>query len=210
MTDNNVFTIAVSKGYLYNESIKLMKQIGIDFADSDDRKLYNYDSSGRFKLLCVRPWDVPTYVAQRACDLGVVGRDVLLEKQEPVVQLMDLKFGGCSLVIAGLSEMVKKGYFPNMTVATKYSHSAALYFQKIGVHVKLVKLYGAVELAPLTGLGDVICDLTATGKSLKENHLEVMDTVFSSTAHLIINSTAYRFYYPEVIELVHKLKGVVG
>ena len=211
MTSPEQITIAVAKGYLMTEAVKLLAQIGITFEESpeDSRKLYRYDTSGAIKLLLIRPWDVPEYVEQGAADLGIVGEDVLFEKQSQVIRLVDMHYGGCSLVIAGTSDVQQKGLRHDMVVATKYPNSCRDYFLNKGLKVRMIKLYGAIELAPLTGLADVICDLTATGQTLKEHQLEIIDTVFSSTANLIANKKSYRFHHQRIRNLVNQLKTVI-
>jgi ATP phosphoribosyltransferase len=211
-TDSKILTIAMSKGYLLTEAVKLFAQIGYEFNEdlNVSRKLFTTDKSNRIQLLQVRPWDVPAYIEQGAADLGIVGKDVLLEKEDDVVDLLDLKFGYCSLIIASLDKITPNQFNHNITVATKYTNSTKKYFQKLGVKAKIIKLYGAVELGPLTGLSDVICDLMATGKTLEENGLHVLDTVFASSAHLIANPVGLRFHYNEVVNLVNQLKVLLG
>ena len=137
----------------------------------------------------------------------MVGKDVLVEKEENVTELYDLKFGYCRLVIAGLTPLLDPKHFPHdLRVATKYPHSSEAYFKKKGIKVNLLKLYGAVELAPLTGLADVICDLVATGKTLEENNLGIIDTVYDSTARLVANTIALRTHYTWITYLVDALE----
>lgn len=201
-------TIAVAKGYLLEESLKLLDKAGIRFDDdiSDSRKLFTLSTDKTVKLLHVRPWDVPEYVEQGAADVGIVGEDVLLEKQNNVYKLLDLKFGVCKLVLAGLHEVAPQELPHNTVIATKYPNSAERYFKKLGTKVKLIKLYGAIELAPITGLSDIICDLTATGKTLQENNLVIIDTIFESTARLIANPVSMTFHYSTICELTMKIK----
>ncbi len=208
---NKVTTIAVAKGYLFQESVRLLSEIGITFAPEDlsSRKLYVWDKSKRVKLLQVRPWDVPAYVEHGAADLGVVGKDVLVEKNHRILELMDLKFGWCRLVIAGPKSVQNKGYWHGLKVATKYPHSCEHYFQEQGVKITMLKLYGAVELAPITGMTDVICDLVATGKTLKENHLQILDTIFESTARLIANEVSFKTHHTETLQIVTALTPIL-
>lgn len=211
MKISKVTTIAVAKGYLFQESVKLLEQIGIEFAKEDlsSRKLYVWDKAKKVKLLQVRPWDVPAYVEHGAADLGVVGKDVLVEKNHRVLELLDLKFGWCRLVIAGPKSVQNKGYWHGLKVATKYPHSCEQFFQEQGVKITMLKLYGAVELAPITGMTDVICDLVATGKTLKENHLHVLETIFESTARLIANEISFKTHYAEVVAISKALEAIL-
>tara|TARA_Y100001968_G_scaffold9692_1_gene8132 strand:+ start:612 stop:1229 length:618 start_codon:yes stop_codon:yes gene_type:complete len=196
-------TIAVPKGYLLKETLRKFKAIDIHFPSNfeESRRLFTYDTSETYKLLTVRPWDVPAYVEQGAADLGIVGKDVLLEQEPTVYTLKDLEFGGCKLVIAGLEGQSIKTLKHHCKVVTKYPHSTMKYFETIGKKVKIIKLYGAIELGPLTGLSDIICDLTATGKTLKEHNLIELDTVFESTAQLIANPIGMKIHYKEISDI---------
>lgn len=202
----NGLIVASAKGYLLNKSLTLFDKIGIHFEDTESRKLYAHDTTNTHKLLKIRPWDVPEYVEHGAADIGIVGKDVLEEKGNNVIRLADLKFGFCKLVIAGPEDINPKQLNEYTTVATKYPNAAASYFSKLGIKVKLIKLYGAVELAPLTGLADVICDLTETGTTLKEHNLHIIDTVFSTTAYLIANPSSYRSKYDEIMTVTNAIK----
>jgi len=201
-------TIALSKGMMMSHAMKALKHAGCDIDPEEDwaRKLYMYNSDKTIRLLQVRPWDVPAYVEQGAADLGIAGRDVLIEKGEDVVSLLDLKFGACRLVIAGPEGAGERPYRHDMTVATKYPNSAERFFLDRGLNVKLIKLYGAVELAPTTGLSELICDLSATGQSLKDNRLCEIDTVFHSSAYLIANRVSLTFQYKRIVVLVDALR----
>ncbi len=207
----DVITIALSKGYLLEEAMKLFGQIGLFFDDdlATSRKLFTHDTTGRFRILQIRPWDVPVYVEQGAADFGIAGKDVLYERQSKVIQLMDMKYGECKLVLAGPKVQPVSSLKHNLKVATKYPHCTEAYFQKLGLKINMIKLYGAVELAPLTGLSDVICDLTASGKTLKENHLHIIETMFESSAYLIANPVSFKFYSDEIRDLIDRLNPIL-
>lgn len=208
MKPTKPLTIALSKGYLMTETLRQFETIGIHF-DEDlekSRKLFALDRTKRFKILKIRPWDVPEYIKEGAADIGIAGQDVLLEKDSPVLKLLDLKFGVCKLVLAGPTRAKKRGLQQNMTIATKYPNATEAYFKQKGINIKLIKLYGAIELAPLTGLSDIICDLTATGRTLKEHNLHILDTVFTSTAVLIANPTSFKVHYDAIQTLANGLK----
>ena len=198
-----MITLAASKGYLLDQALSILSQLGVEFEENpkESRKLFFVDKTKTWKLLVVRPWDVPEYVEEGAADIGITGYDVIREKQSQVLRLSNLDFGGCRLVLAGTKKMTQKPLTHNLTVATKYPHSTNEYFQQKGLHVKIIKLYGAIELAPITGLSDIICDLTATGTTLKENNLHIIDTVYRSTAHLIANPIALRVNDSSIREL---------
>jgi ATP phosphoribosyltransferase len=204
---SDVLTIALAKGYLMNEALRIFESAGIfleeDFRSS--RKLFTFSQDRKIRFLQVRPWDVPVYVAQGAADLGVVGLDVLAEQQPHVLHLTDLKFGFCKLILAGLSSDPAQLMRHGLRVATKYPDSTLRYFAQKGIKIQLTKLYGAVELGPLTGLSDVICDLTATGKTLAENQLHIIDEVLSSSAYLIANPILYRVHHEAILDLKQRL-----
>jgi ATP phosphoribosyltransferase len=204
---SDLITIAVPKGYLLGETVKAFEKIGIHFPPDfeNSRRLFTYDLDNKFKLLIVRPWDVPAYVEQGAADLGVVGKDVLEEQEPDVFDLKDLGFGGCSLVIAGFKDQKISDLNHHCKVSTKYPRCTERYFRAIGKKASIIKLYGAIELSPLTGLSDVICDLTATGKTLKEHDLHILDTVFYSTAHLISNRVSLKVHYDTIKQINDQL-----
>jgi len=204
----SMLTIAAAKGYLLKNAIKILESCDIFFDEdpTQTRKLFLDDRSGTVRLLIVRPWDVPPYVAQGAADLGVVGQDVLLEQQPDLIDLCDLNFGGCKLVVAGPEDQDQSILRHDITVATKYPHSTEQFFKKKGIKVSVIKLYGAIELAPITGLSDVICDLTATGTTLRENKLKVLETIFESTAHLVANPVGFKTHYTRICSIVDTIR----
>ncbi|GBR76054.1 ATP phosphoribosyltransferase [Candidatus Termititenax persephonae] len=205
-----MLTIALSKGYLLDTALKLFKKIGLHFPAADiSRKLEFMDSTGEYRFLIVRPVDVPVYVEYGTADLGIAGKDILLEGRHKVTELLDLKFGFCRLVLAARRGAYRQDTLPTgLRVATKFSNSAAAYFQKLDLDVELIKLYGSVELAPVDGLSDVIIDLVATGRTLKENGLEVLDEIYQSTARLIANRVKAKSRYREIMALAKKIKRV--
>lgn len=198
--------IAAAKGYLLSEALEKFSALGIDFKDDlrTSRKLSTEDTTGRLVLLQVRPWDVPTYVENGAADLGIAGLDVLEEKHEPVLRLINLHYGACKLVLAGPSGTDALSRH-NIRVATKYPNITSTHFDKRGIKAQLIKLYGSIELAPLTGLADIISDLTATGTTLRENHLDILEILLVSNAHLITNAGSLRWRYAEITELAARL-----
>jgi len=189
-----MITLAAAKGYLLTEAITLFKACGIHFDDdvATTRKLSIKDQTGQLELLIIRPWDVPVYVAQGAADIGIVGKDILVEQHPNVLTLADLKFGKCKLVLAGPKHIQASDITHNIRVATKFPNTTRRYFDNLGIKATILKLYGAIELAPLTGLSDIICDLTATGTTLHENNLHILETVLESTAYLIANRVSIK------------------
>ena len=171
------------------------------------RKLIFEDDGGITRYFWVKPSDVDIYVERGAADIGVVGRDILLEHNPDVYELLDLGFGKCRMCVAG---MVGSDPNPNRTirVATKFPNIARAYYAAKSREIEIIKLSGSIELAPILGMSDVIVDIVETGSTLKENNLEVKDTVCDISARLIVNKAAYRFKNEEVRELVEKINTV--
>ena len=194
----HLITIALSKGRIYDETAPLLKAAGIVARDDPEksRKLILRTNRGDVRLLIVRATDVPTYVQYGAADLGVAGKDVLDEHGgQGLYQPLDLKIARCRMVVAApkgfdYRKAVKQG--ARLKVATKYVHTAREHFAAKGVHVDLIKLYGSMELAPLTGLADAIVDLVSTGKTLKANDLKAVEEISPLSARLIVNQAALK------------------
>ena len=207
-----MITIACAKGYLWDKALGYLMDLGYSFDNdlSQSRQLSTIDATNTLQLMKVRPWDVPVYVEEGAADIGVVGKDVLFEQRSDVIELMDLKFGDCRLVIAG-PDSLKDAYLShNIRVATKYEYSTIQYFQKKSIRCIPIKLYGAMELAPLTGVADIICDLSATGQTLKENHLIEYEDVFYSTARLVANRVSMMTRYSEINVIYQGLSKLIN
>jgi ATP phosphoribosyltransferase len=208
-----MLTIALAKGYLLKDTQKLFKKAGIEIADSElnSRKLKIFDKSKNFCFLLLRPADVPVYVEHGVADLGVTGRDVLIEGSFQVTKLLDLKYGRCKLVVAANKKdnYTKAKLAADLRVATKFINSADTYIKARGLAVELIKLYGSVELAPQGNLSDIIVDLVATGSTLKENGLEIIDTIYESTALLVANSIKMRAKYNDIIGLAKLIKAQI-
>lgn len=205
-----MLTVALSKGYLLDEAMQLFGKVGIQVAHKKEelsRKLEFYDVTGNYRFLVIRPTDVPVYVECGAADIGVSGRDVILEGEYKVAQLLDLKFGYCRLATAGIKgQFTPESYFSGMRVATKFVNSATQFFKQRGIDIELIKLYGSVELAPLDGLSDIIVDLVATGRTLKEHGLEVIEPIYETTARLIANSVKVKTKYAEIMDITKRIQ----
>ncbi len=186
-----MITVALAKGALLKDSVERFSKAGLDFSkilDPKNRLLMVPSLCGRAKALLVRNGDVPVYVAYGQAQLGVVGFDVLSEKQMPVANLLDLGFGGCRMSVAvkessGYKSAVDLPH--HCRVASKFTNCARRYFEEIDLPVELVHLTGSVELGPLTGIAEAIVDLVATGQTLRENGLVEINELFYSTARLI-------------------------
>ena len=193
-----MLTVALPKGALLEDSIKLLQTVGLDFSaflDSANRQLQIQESSGTAKALLVRAQDVPVYVEYGQAQLGIVGYDVLREKTPQVAHLADLGFGKCRLSVAVRASSPYRRSLelpPHGRVASKFVHCAREYFNNLDLPVEIVPLYGSVELGPITGMSEAIVDLVSTGRTLKENGLIETDTLSESTARLIAHPLSYR------------------
>ncbi len=207
--------LAVPRGALLEEVLDLLDSIGIETAEvrGDSRSLV-FDG-GELILVTMRPSDVPTYVSAGAADVGITGKDVLLEQGDrPVYELVDLGIGPCRMVLATQKGDVAPSEHQRrlgmMKIATKYKRIAEQYFAEQGRQVELVEVKGSIELAPLVGLADGIVDLVATGRTLAENNLEVREEILSSTGRLVANRVSYRIRRDEVDDLARRLQEVVS
>ena len=208
--------IAIPKGYLLGESIKLLEKAGYDISplEKGNRKLYINSGRDSIDYIISRPMDVPVYVEYGACDIGFAGKDVLEEKGNNIYELLDLKNGECRLILATLKdgiEKVKKQYqqFGSIRVATSYPNIAKKYFDEKGMQVELIKLHGSVELAPLLGMAEEILDITSTGETLTENDLVEMESIMSSTTRLIANITSYRVKYRLIKRFIDNIRKIL-
>ena len=197
--------IALPKGRLLEEAKSLLLEKGIIQEGFEESRKLSL-RVGQFEFLLVKPFDVPVYVENGVADLGIVGKDVLLERRPDLYVACDLKIGFCKIVVAGKEE-AKHKYFNSsfIKVATKYPRIAQEFFSEKGVKCKIVPLSGSVELAPLIGLSDFIVDLVQTGRTLKENNLVVIEEITSSTAMLVCNRASYRNMREEILSIVNKL-----
>lgn len=201
--------IAVPKGSLKGGSVEVLKNAGLDVDGLLDSGRTLMLRNGDVEYIIVRPTDAPVFVALGAADCGICGEDSLLEAMPDVVELVDLKFGGCRFVVAeskGTTEAVEERYrkLGSIRVATKYPNITRSYYDKIGMPVEIVKLHGNIELAPITGMAERIVDITATGTTLRENNLVVVDDVLASTARFFANPSSFRTN-PRVGELANTL-----
>jgi ATP phosphoribosyltransferase len=202
-------TIAVPRGALFDGALDLLDELVVDTREvrANDRKLL-FDDAG---IVTMRPSDVPTYVEHGSADIGITGKDVLLEQsQRNVYELLDLGFGHCRMVVAApeggdpIESALRR--LGRVRIATKYPRIAAQHFAATGRQAEIVEVKGSVELAPLTGLVDGIVDLTATGTTLAENGLRVVEEIESCTARLIANPVAHKLKADEIDALVGKVR----
>jgi ATP phosphoribosyltransferase len=208
---DGVLKLAVPRGALFGGTVELLDRIGVDTAAvrSGSRALV-FDEGG-LVLVTMRPSDVPTYVEAGAADLGITGKDVLIEQRDRAVyELLDLEYGECRMVLAArrgddtMAEAERR--LGAMRIATKYPRAAERHFQESGRRAEVIEVKGSVELAPLVGLADGIVDLVDTGKTLAENELEVREEIATCTARLVANRVAHKLRATEVDGLVNRMR----
>ncbi|GAB7387972.1 ATP phosphoribosyltransferase [Bacillaceae bacterium] len=194
-------TVAMPKGRIFEEAVELLRKAGLPLPPEfeESRKLIVPVPEANMEFILAKPMDVPTYVEYGVADLGVVGKDVLLEEERDVYELLDLKISRCRMSVAGLPD-----WEPTAAprVATKYPRVASRYFRAQGQQVEVIKLNGSIELAPLVGLADRIVDIVSTGRTLRENGLVELETIMPITTRLIANRVSYRMK-SEAIDFVY-------
>jgi ATP phosphoribosyltransferase len=207
---NDRLMVAVPRGALFDGTLDLLERLELDVREvrDNDRKLL-FEGPG---IVTMRPSDVPTYVEHGSADIGITGKDVLLEQADrKVYELLDLGYGECEMVVAApdngdpIGDALRR--LGRVRIATKYPRVAGEHFASTGRQAEIVEVKGSVELAPLTGLVDGIVDLTATGKTLAENHLKIVERIATSTARLIANPVAHKLKAAEIDAIVERVRG---
>jgi ATP phosphoribosyltransferase len=208
-----MLVIALCKGRFLEPSLDLLARAGIRFPDdlASSRKLIFNSDEGRYRAVLVKPVDVPTYVEYGAADIGIAGRDVIMESRADLLQPLDLNFGHCKIAVAGpkTAHSINGSDHPTVRVATKYPRITLDYYNARGIPVEIIPLSGSIELAPLIGLADRIVDLVETGRTLKDNGLEILEVIAESSARLLINRAGYQTKRGEVLSLIQDLEKVV-
>ncbi len=210
-------TIALPKGKLLIDSIQLLSRVGIECShvNEESRKLFYDLPDSNVKIIICRATDIPTFVEYGAADLGIAGKDTLLEEKKDVAELLDLKFGYCRFVVAmpeaSVPPKLPNGMFDlsglnHQRVATKFPRVAETFFSELGMQVHPIKLHGNIELAPCVGLAEMIVDIVSTGKTLKQNHLIEVAPILEATSRFIANRVAYRIKYERIRNLVERLR----
>ncbi len=199
-----MLTIALPKGRIAKETLAIFEKTFNTKFEFEDRKLIL--EKEKFRFLLVRNQDVPTYVLNHAADLGVVGLDVLVEKEMDLVKLLDLGIGKCRVCIGMKNEDELDFGKPEITVATKMVNITREYFSSKAMAVKIIKLYGSIELAPIVGLSDAIVDIVETGATMKQNGLKVVEDILESSAHLIANKNSFITDKIQILDLYEKIK----
>lgn len=200
--------VAMPKGRIYKRAAVMLRDAGIAVPEDEDesRKLIIDIPEAKLQFIMAKPVDVPTYVEYGAADVGIVGKDVLMEENRDVYELLDLGIARCRMSVIGLP-----GEKPvtHLRVATKYPNVASQYFRERGQQVEVIKLNGSIELAPLIGLADRIVDMVETGKTLQENGLVELEEMFGITSRLIANRVSYRMKYDTIQHLCDRLQSQI-
>jgi len=210
-----MITLALSKGRIFDETLPLLKAAGIEVTEDPEksRKLIIGTSRPDVRLVLVRPTDVPTYVQYGGADLGITGKDTLYEHGSAgLYQPLDLKIAKCRMSVAVRADFdyeaaVKQG--SRIRVATKFTTIASEHFANKGVHVDLIKLYGSMELAPLTGLADAIVDLVSTGSTLKANHLVEVEKIMDISSRLVVNQAALKLKREHLRSIINSFASAI-
>lgn len=209
----NQITFALAKGRLAKKAMGILKEIGIHCTEmeGESRKLLFTSDDGHFRFFLSKASDVPTYVDYGVADIGIVGKDTILEENRDVYEVLDLGFGGCRMAVAG--EPSKKALLEGggfLRVATKYPYIAKKYFEKTNRPVEIIKLNGSVELGPIVGLSDVIVDIVESGKTLEENGLIVLEDIVPLSARCIVNTASLRVKHDEIRTLLSQIEKRMG
>jgi ATP phosphoribosyltransferase len=204
--------VAVPKGAIFEDALAALGGAGlpVEVLRENERRLF-YKGEGA-EFIVSRPSDVPVFVEHGAADVGIVGKDVLEEQRPNVMELRDLGTGACRMILAAPKQRAEEvqraiSHAEVVRVATKFPNTARRYFESLGRQAEIIELHGSLELAPLVGLSECIVDLTATGTTLRENDLVVLDEISRSTARLIANRGAYRLRHEEVAGLLDAMRG---
>ena len=211
---SDYLTFALPKGRIMQDSMDLFAKIGITCAEMDDpgRKLVFENHDDQLRFMAVRAQDVPTYVEHGCADIGVVGKDTLLEQDRDLYEPLDLQFGYCRLVVAepkALRQDDDPAGWSNIRVATKYPNVTEKFFAAKGIQVEVIKLYGSIELSPLVGLAERIVDLVSTGGTMRENGLVEVETIAEVTSRLIVNRASLKTKHRRISRLIEELEKVI-
>lgn len=214
MEDMRYLTFALGKGRLANKTLETFEKIGItceEMKDKNTRKLIFVNEELKLRFFLAKGPDVPTYVEYGAADIGIVGKDTILEEARNIYEVLDLGFGKCRMCICGPKESKELlQHHELIRVATKYPRIAKDYFyNKKHQTVEIIKLNGSIELAPIVGLAEVICDIVETGSTLRENGLEVLEEVCPLSARMVVNQVSMKMEHERIMKLITDLKSVL-
>ncbi len=207
-----MLTIALAKGRLARYAIELFEKCGVDTAElkQDSRKLVFYDRNNGLRFILVKPADVPVYVYRGVADIGIAGKDTLLEAGLPLYEMLDLQYAACKICVAGYAQREKETITSNLTrVATKYPRVAQMYYDDKGEDIEIIKLNGSIELAPILDLADVIVDIVESGDTIRENGLSVLETVCDVSARLVVNQVSLKTKSATISPFIAQIKRVL-
>lgn len=206
-----VITFALAKGRLAEQAFELLEKLGVDCSEprNPGRQLVLWDRKSNVRFILVKPSDVPTYVDHGVADLGVVGKDTLLEAGRPLYEVLDLTFGKCRLCIAGYQQQQPSATRATFRVATKYPNIAHSYYDGKGQTIEIIELHGSVELGPVIGLSDVILDIVESGSTLRANGLTVLEEICDVSARLVVNRVSMKTKRERIRQLIDGLSAQV-
>lgn len=204
MSDKRI-TVAMPKGRIFGDACRLLRDAGFDLPATFEtaRKLILDMDNEPFRFILAKPVDVPTYVEYGAADIGIAGKDVLLESGRDVYEMVDLRISQCHMAVAGLPD--HRRHHPFLKIATKYPNIASDFYRKRGEQVDLIALNGSIELAPIVGLADAIVDIVSTGRTLRENGLVELERLMDISSRLIVNPVSYRLKKQMIDAIVEKM-----
>jgi len=208
----SIVTIALAKGRLTELSIDILEKCGVNCSELRDpgRKLIFFDHLNSIRFILVKPSDVPTYVEYGVADIGIVGKDTLMEENRPLYEMLDLGFGKCKLCIAGFPNQKDRAItIAHKRVATKYPNIARNYYAKKGEMIEIIRLSGSVELGPLIGLSDVILDIVESGMTLKANGLVILEEICDISARMVINRVSLKTKREKIEDLINKIRRIL-
>ena len=206
-----MITFALAKGRLAEQAFELLEQLGIDCSEprNPGRQLVLWDRKNNVRFILVKPSDVPTYVDHGVADIGVVGKDTLLEAGRPLYEVLDLGFGKCRLCIAGYAAQQPSATRATFRVATKYPNIARSYYDSKGQTIEIIELHGSVELGPVIGLSDVILDIVESGSTLRANGLTVLETICECSARLVVNRVSMKTKQARIQEIIAGMSALI-
>jgi ATP phosphoribosyltransferase len=211
--DLSYLTIALPKGKLFDPSAAMLRELGLtcESLQENSRKLVLVNESEKVKFIITKTADLPTYVEYGAADIGIIGKDVLLEEAKDVYELLDLKFGFCRMMVAVPKDRMRENLaeYAHQRVATKYTRIAENFFRQQGIQMEIIKLNGSIELAPIVGLSELIVDLVETGRTLRENNLVEIAQINTATARLIANRVSFKMKFGRINSIVEGLRKLV-
>ncbi|MBP2644893.1 MAG: hisG [Firmicutes bacterium] len=212
-SDMDFLTIALPKGKLFSPAAEMLAEVGYtaEGLSENSRKLVIANDTLKIRFIITKTADLPTYVEYGAADIGIIGKDVLLEEDKDVFELLDLKFGLCRMVLAVPERLAGENVqdYAHMRVATKYPKIAERFFHDEGIQTEIVKLNGSIELAPIVGLAEMIVDLVETGRTLKENKLVEVARIHQATARLIANRVSFKMKFDRINKLKEDMRTLV-